>query len=137
VGSQGTCQPQLPSVSRSLPLLLLTPRLLCVCLCVCLLPTGMPPDANAGRIWVESADSGRWRLLLRPQQLDQLKQVLEPRGAREGGLHAALLRVEGAVRAAMPGQPFHMPSSLGGSLGLPALTCVRKEEGGLHSCALL
>jgi hypothetical protein len=74
----------------------------------------MPADANAGRVWVESADSGRWRLLLRPQQLDQLKQVLEPRGAREGGLHAALLRVEGAVRAAMPGTPMQMPMSLGG-----------------------
>lgn len=73
----------------------------------------MPPDANAGRIWVESADSGRWRLLLRPQQLDQLKQVLEPRGAREGGLHSSLLRVEGAVRAAMPGRPFQMPTRLG------------------------
>lgn len=77
------------------------------------LPAGMPLDANAGRIWVESADSGRWRLLLRPQQLDQLKQVLEPRGAREGGLHAALLRVEGAVRSAMPGRTFQMPASLG------------------------
>ena len=77
-------------------------------------PAGMPPDANAGRIWVESADSGRWRLLLRPQQLDQLKQVLEPRGVREGGLHSALLRVEGAVRAAMPGRPLQMPPTPGG-----------------------
>lgn len=84
----------------------------------------MPADANAGRIWVESADSGRWRLLLRPQQLDQLKQVLEPRGAREGGLHAALLRVERAVRAAMPGHPVQMPASLGGSE-----VCVWMKEG--------
>lgn len=76
-------------------------------------PTGMAPDANSGRIWVQSADSERWRLLLRPQQLDQLKQVLEPRGAREGGLHAALLRVEGAVRGAMPGRPLQMPVELG------------------------
>jgi hypothetical protein len=80
----------------------------------------MPADANAGRVWVESADSGRWRLLLRPQQLDQLKQVLEPRGAREGGLHAALVRVEGAVRAAMAGRPMQMPQSLG---GFALLTC--------------
>lgn len=85
----------------------------------------MPPDANAGRIWVESSDSGRWRLLLRPQQLDQLKQVLEPRGAREGGLHAALLRVEGTVRAAMPGRPFQMPALLGEG---PALGMLRLHE---------
>lgn len=101
-----------------------------VCACMWGAATGMPADANAGRIWVESADSGRWRVLLRPQQLDQLKQVLEPRGAREGGLHAALLRVESAVRAAMPGQPFQMPASLGGSE-----LCL--EKGGPHSDVLL
>jgi hypothetical protein len=104
----------LPLLLRLLPLLLRLPLLL---LCLC---PGMPPDANAGRIWVESSDSGRWRLLLRSQQLDQLKQVLEPRGAREGGLHAALLRVEGTVRAAMPGRPFQMPPLIGTSMAVQA-----------------
>jgi hypothetical protein len=85
---------------------------------------GMPPDANVGRIWVESADTGRWRLLLKRQQLDQLLQVLEPRGIREGALQAALLRVEGAVRAAMPAQPLSMPPSLGEAGALAGACCL-------------
>jgi hypothetical protein len=55
---------------------------------------------------------------VRQQQLDELKQVLEPRGVREGGLHAALMRVEGQVKAAMPGAAFTVPPSLGGWGGL-------------------
>jgi hypothetical protein len=120
-----TCLPSFhPPCQLHLPGYLL--RTLLACFLLYLLPvplptpspssqnaTGMPPDANAARIWVQSADTGRWRLLLRPQQLDQLKQVLEPRGSREGGLHAALLRVEGTVRGSMPGQPFRMPKSFG------------------------
>ncbi|WIA12944.1 hypothetical protein OEZ85_006559 [Tetradesmus obliquus] len=75
---------------------------------------GTPRDANAGRIFVEpAAAGGRWRVLLRTQQLDQLKQVLEPRGLREGQLHQALLRVEASVRAAMPAGPLAMPRPLG------------------------
>jgi hypothetical protein len=58
---------------------------------------------------------GAQRLLLAPLLLLLLFtfQVLEPRGLREGQLHQSLLRVEAAVRAAMPAAPFAMPRPLG------------------------
>lgn len=36
---------------------------------------GQLREGNTARVFVELANGGRWRVLLRPQQLDQLKQV--------------------------------------------------------------
>lgn len=59
-------------------------------------------DPGSGRIWVEGADGG-WRLLTRPKQLEELRAALEPKGLREGGLHAALQRIQDDLVSHMPG----------------------------------
>eukprot|EP00798_Chlamydomonas_sp_ICE-L_P008198 gene8198-1460_t len=65
-------------------------------------------DPCVGRIWLEAtppADElvtrSTWRLITTPEQLDGLKECLETRGLREGGLHLALQRVEKEMLAGM------------------------------------
>lgn len=70
-------------------------------------PAGMP---LVGRLWVELAPPesagpdvrSEWRLLTAGSQLEALKGCLDPRGAREGALYAALLRMEEPLRRNMP-----------------------------------
>jgi len=57
-----------------------------VCLGGATSPQVKHPAGGGTQLHVCGATLCRWRLMLRQQQLDQLKQVLEPRGVREGAL---------------------------------------------------
>ncbi|KAF5834831.1 hypothetical protein DUNSADRAFT_8371 [Dunaliella salina] len=63
-------------------------------------------DPGIGRVFVEAADGSSWRLIQQPEQLDGLSAALDPRGAREGGLAAALNRLGPAIKRAMPSSPL-------------------------------
>eukprot|EP00967_Tisochrysis_lutea_P020583 scaffold23342_cov22-Tisochrysis_lutea.AAC.1 len=52
------------------------------------------------------ATFSRWRLIQQPEQLDGLAAALDPRGAREGGLAAALNRLSPSLKRAMPSSPL-------------------------------
>ncbi len=73
---------------------------------------------GAGRLLVESGTDGSWRVLTRPEQIDELRAALDPRGLRESGLFSALVRVQDDIKAAMPGQPVALPQETGAQLGM-------------------
>ncbi|KAK9835073.1 hypothetical protein WJX81_008591 [Elliptochloris bilobata] len=67
------------------------------------------PAAGGGRIFVEGADGGAWRLLAKPEQLEGLLAALERRGPREGALALALSQRRADILAGMPAQPLRLP----------------------------
>ncbi|EFJ39975.1 homeodomain protein [Volvox carteri f. nagariensis] len=78
-----------------------------------LFTTGEEGDAGSGRLWVESAPEGTWRLLTTPQQLDELVASLEPKGVREGQLAQALAHHADRIKRSMPGvAPLSEPTPL-------------------------
>jgi hypothetical protein len=77
----------------------------------CITTCGAP--AGAGRLLVQSGTDGSWRVLTRPEQIDELRAALDPRGLRESGLFSALVRVQDDIKAAMPGQPLALPAETG------------------------
>lgn len=70
------------------------------------------PDPSLGRILVESHVDGTWRLLGQAHQIEHLMSSLERKGAREGLLHAALVRHQSAIQQGMPAYSIHMPPTL-------------------------
>ncbi|GLI69153.1 hypothetical protein VaNZ11_013710 [Volvox africanus] len=91
-----------------------------------LFTTGEEGDMGSGRLWVESAPEGTWRLITTPQQLDALVASLEPRGVREGQLVQALARHADRIKRAMPGvAPISKPTPLD---ALPAETRAALES---------
>ncbi|KXZ56546.1 hypothetical protein GPECTOR_1g490 [Gonium pectorale] len=72
-------------------------------------PEAAAADAGWARLWVERAPDGAWQLLTTPEQFDALAASLDPRGAREGALAAAMGRVADRVKKCMPGGPVQPP----------------------------
>ncbi len=65
-----------------------------------------------GRVFVEDARDGSWRLLHTPDQLQGLRAALDPRGIREMELAAELERIKETLKKAMPSPPLQLPSML-------------------------
>lgn len=63
-------------------------------------------DAGAGRLYIESAADGGFRVLTHQDDLQELLDALERRGAREERLFAELLRQQDSLTRGMPSQPF-------------------------------
>ena len=63
-------------------------------------------DPGAGRLYIESAEDGSFRVLSQKEDLQALMDALERRGAREERLFAELLRQQESLARAMPSQPF-------------------------------
>lgn len=72
----------------------------------------IPGDIGTGRILVESHIDGTWRLLYQADQLQQLMDSLERKGAREGPLYNALVRHQPMIEGSMPSCPIQMPLAL-------------------------
>lgn len=58
-------------------------------------------SSPVGRLFVENSLDGGMQVIHHPQQLDELKQCLEPRGLREGLLLRKIAAVEKSIRESM------------------------------------
>ncbi|KAK9797439.1 hypothetical protein WJX73_004705 [Symbiochloris irregularis] len=66
-------------------------------------------DPELGRLYIESAEDGSFRVLTDAGELQKLMEALERRGAREERLFAELLRQQDSLTQSMPCRPFRMP----------------------------